>query len=156
MAQTSDITGAPDRRTVVAGVGVAGLAAALTACGGAGGSATSAGSAGAPAQGGSGSSSGGTAGTVLAATSAIPSGGGKVFEAQKVVVTQPTPGTYKAFSAVCPHQGCLVNDVSGGIIHCPCHGSQFSIADGSRQAGPAPTGLTSAKITVEGSEIKLA
>ena len=42
----------------------------------------------------------------------IPVGGGKVFDALKVVITQPTAGDFKAFSAICTHQGCTVNGVS--------------------------------------------
>jgi nitrite reductase/ring-hydroxylating ferredoxin subunit len=160
MSETSDIAKVPARRTVVAGVGVAGLTAALTACGGSESSSSgSANNATKSEQGGSSSTaaSGGAAGgTQLATTSDIPSGGGKVFEAQKVVVTQPSSGEFKAFSAVCPHQGCLVNEVSGGSIVCPCHQSKFSTTDGSRQSGPATSGLAEAKITVEGSSIKLA
>ena len=35
---------------------------------------------------------------MLGATSQIPVGGGKIFRAQKVVVTQPAAGTFKAFN----------------------------------------------------------
>jgi nitrite reductase/ring-hydroxylating ferredoxin subunit len=31
----------------------------------------------------------------------------------------------------CTHQGYIVASVSGGTINCPCHGSKFSIANGS-------------------------
>ena len=70
------------------------------------------------------------------ATADIPVGGGKVFDALKVVVTQPTAGEFKAFTAVCTHQGCTVNGVSNGIITCPCHGATFDIADRRGDAGP--------------------
>jgi Rieske Fe-S protein len=91
----------------------------------------------------------------LAAVSDIPVGGGKVFASQKVVVTQPKKGTIKAFSAVCTHAGCTVNAVSGGTINCPCHGSQFNVADGSVAGGPAPAPLPSLKVNVEGGQIRL-
>src|SRR5690348_1123610 len=42
-------------------------------------------------------------GTVLGAASEIPVGGGAIYKAAKVVVTQPASGQYKAFSAVCTH-----------------------------------------------------
>lgn len=67
----------------------------------------------------------------------IPVGGGRVIPDSRVVVTQPVPGTYRAFSAVCPHQGCSVGSVADGAIECPCHGSRFSIEDGSVLRGPA-------------------
>jgi nitrite reductase/ring-hydroxylating ferredoxin subunit len=158
MAETSGIAGIPTRRTVVAGVGAAGLAAALTACGSSNDSSGSVNNAATPAQGGSSGSSSAASGggSELAQTTDIPQGGGKVFEAQKVVVTQPSSGQFKAFSAVCPHQGCLVNDVSGGTINCPCHGSKFSVTDGSVKNGPATSGLAAANVSVDGTSIKLA
>jgi nitrite reductase/ring-hydroxylating ferredoxin subunit len=91
----------------------------------------------------------------LAKTSDIAVGGGVIFTADKVVVTQPTAGTYKAFTAVCTHQGCTVGSIASGHIVCPCHGSAFSITDGSVVNGPATTPLAPAKITVTGGDIKL-
>lgn len=98
---------------------------------------------------------GGGGGASLASTSQIPVNGGKVFAAQKVVVTQPQQGTFKAFSASCTHRGCTVGSVADGVIHCPCHGSAFSAADGSVKNGPATRPLPPVKIEVEGSSIKL-
>ncbi|MFG2331810.1 Rieske (2Fe-2S) protein [Streptomyces sp. NPDC048604] len=95
------------------------------------------------------------AGDALAKTSDIPVGGGTVFAERKVVVTQPTAGEFKAFSAICTHQGCTVNKVANGTIDCPCHGSKFRIADGSVAAGPAPRPLPAEQITVEGDQITL-
>ncbi|MFD3518302.1 Rieske (2Fe-2S) protein [Streptomyces sp. NPDC058657] len=92
----------------------------------------------------------------LAATSEIPVGGGKVFKDAKVVVTQPEAGSFKAFSAVCTHQGCSVAEVSGGTINCRCHGSKFKVSDGSVAGGPAPQPLPPRAITVESSSIRLA
>ncbi|QLE70991.1 Rieske (2Fe-2S) protein [Streptomyces rectiverticillatus] len=82
-------------------------------------------------------------------------GGGKVFPDRKVVVTQPVKGEFKAFSAVCTHQGCVVKDVSGGAINCPCHGSKFRIADGSVQGGPAQGPLPEEQVSVRGGSLHL-
>jgi Rieske Fe-S protein len=71
----------------------------------------------------------------------------------KVVVTQPTAGEFKAFSSTCTHMGCQVTGISGGHITCPCHGSSYSIADGSVQGGPAPRPLPKVAIKVEGDEV---
>jgi Rieske Fe-S protein len=76
----------------------------------------------------------------------VPVGGGTVFPDQSVVVTQPTPGEFRAFSAICTHQGCTVNAVSGGTINCPCHGSKFNITDGSVAAGPAKAPLAAKQV----------
>jgi Rieske Fe-S protein len=95
-------------------------------------------------------------GGTLAKTSAVPVGGGMIFTDRKVVVTQPTQGDFKAFSAVCTHLGCTVSTVSGGTINCPCHGSKFRIADASVAAGPAPRPLPAQPITVKDGEILLA
>ncbi|MEV5439781.1 Rieske (2Fe-2S) protein [Streptomyces sp. NPDC052682] len=153
----------PARRTVMAAAGAAGLAIALTACGGSddnAGSSASAGSSGSPQGGGStgGDAAGGGAasGAALAKTADIPEGGGKVFADQKVVVTQPTAGEFKAFSAICTHQGCPVKSIENGVINCPCHNSNFSITDGSVKSGPATKPLPARQITVSGDSITLA
>ncbi|MEV7083714.1 Rieske (2Fe-2S) protein [Streptomyces sp. NPDC093516] len=149
----------PARRTVVAAAGAAGLAVALTACGGSddgsSGSADSSGTSQGDQGAGSTPSSGGGGGA-LASTADIPEGGGKVFADQKVVVTQPTAGEFKAFSATCTHQGCAVKSIADGVINCPCHNSNFSITDGSVKSGPATKPLPEMKITVDGDSITLA
>ena len=87
-------------------------------------------------------------GTVLGATSEIPVGGGAIYAAAKVVVTQPASGQYKAFSAVCTHVGCIVNKVTNGTIDCPCHGSEFKITNGAVVTGPAPSPLPARQIKI--------
>ncbi|MFP1629617.1 Rieske (2Fe-2S) protein [Streptomyces sp. 5K101] len=95
-------------------------------------------------------------GEELARTADIPVGGGTVFKEQEVVVTQPTAGQFKAFSAICTHQRCAVGSVSDGLINCACHGSKFRIEDASVAAGPATRPLPAKQITVEGDSILLA
>ena len=101
--------------------------------------------------GGTGGGSGG--GAALTTTAKVPVGGGTVLTAQKIVVTQPKAGTFAAFTAVCTHLGCLVDSVSGGTINCPCHGSKFSITNGSVVNGPATSPLAAVSIKVKGSNI---
>jgi len=84
---------------------------------------------------------------------AIPVGGGVVLKADKIVVTQPTKGEFKAFSAVCTHAGCVVSKVADGTINWPCHGSKYSITDGSVVAGPAPKPLPAKAVNVDGTQI---
>jgi Rieske Fe-S protein len=153
---------------VLAGVGLVGLAGAVSACGSGGSSSSSAGTtAGAPsatagagsapssASGGGVSTAGAAQGSALATTSEIPVGSGKIFTSEKVVVTQPNSGDFKAFSAVCTHMGCIVSTISNGTIDCPCHGSQYSISTGAVVGGPAPSPLAAQTIKVTGSNIFL-
>jgi Rieske Fe-S protein len=98
----------------------------------------------------------GGGGAVLAKVSDIPVGGGKIFAERKTVVTQPQAGTIKAFSTTCTHAGCTVDEVAGGTINCPCHGSRYRIADGSVAAGPAPKPLPPFAVAVNGDAISLA
>jgi Rieske Fe-S protein len=110
-----------------------------------------------PADGGSdGGSDGGAGGDFPVATADIEVGGGSIFADQEVVVTQPTEGEFKAFSAVCTHQGCIVASISDGTINCDCHGSKFSIETGAPEDGPATSALDEVKITVTGDQISLA
>jgi Rieske Fe-S protein len=138
-----------DRRTVIrnagaVSVGVVGVAT-LAACGG--GETTPAAptttTAGAPA-----------GGSIKVAD--IPVGGGKVFAAEKVVVTQPKAGEFKAFSATCTHKGCTVKAVANGTIDCACHGSKFDMTTGAVTAGPAKAPLPGKTATVSGDSITIA
>ena len=154
------------RRGVLAGVGLVGLASAITACGAgtssstpaAGNAAGTTGGAGTAAPASSaaaGGASSSSATNALAATSKIPVGSGMIFPEPQVVVTQPTAGEFKVFSAVCTHMGCIVNQISNQTIDCPCHGSQYSITTGAVVAGPAPRPLPAKQIKVSGGSIFL-
>ncbi|OYO14639.1 Rieske (2Fe-2S) protein [Enemella evansiae] len=81
-------------------------------------------------------------------------GGGVVLE-KRFVVTQPTAGDFRAFSNICPHGGCSVSYVRQQQIVCACHGSEFSIVDGSRTLGPARTGLAQATVTDDGDNLRI-
>ena len=145
--QAATASSAPTRRRVLVAGGVVAAAAAVTA----GCSSSSTPPAGTPVSGGS---AGGSGSSV--STTDIPVGGGVVLQDKQVVITQPTAGTYKAFSAVCTHEGCIVAQVAEGTITCPCHMGQFSAADGSVQGGPPPAPLAEVAITVSGTTITLA
>lgn len=162
MAEPPEIVPAASRRALIAGVGAA-AAVVLAGCstynannGGvdAGAPTTSPAAPGTGAAGGGSSAAGGgSAPAALATTAQIPVDGGKILADQKIVITQPAAGTFKAFTAVCTHQGCTVGSISGGAIHCPCHGSAFSIKDGSVVNGPAASPLAPVAIKVDGTSI---
>jgi Rieske Fe-S protein len=83
----------------------------------------------------------------------IPIGGGIISQEPPVVLTQPTPGDVKAFTAICPHAGCLVSEVNDNEIFCPCHGSRFSATDGAVISGPANSGLNGVAYQVTGDTV---
>ena len=152
------------RRVVLVGAGALGAGCLLAACGT---DTTSSGSnganggdysndpapAGSTAAGGTGSTSDSDSagGTALAAVADVPKGGGVIKG--DYVITQPTDGTFKAFSKVCTHAGCDVSKIDAGVITCPCHNSTFSIEDGSPTGGPATKALPETKVKVDGDNI---
>jgi Rieske Fe-S protein len=132
------------RRTVIINTGLAAVAiAGLSSC--TNYSTAPASEPSAAASGGSSSA----AGPLTVKETDIPVGSGKIFPDVQTVITQPKKGEFKAFSAVCTHQGCVVDAVTT-TINCPCHGSKYSITDGSVVNPPAPQPLPPKTIKVEG------
>ncbi len=150
-----DVHGGTERRTVLA-VGMAGAAGlALAACGSSGSSSpssqqTSGGASGSSASGGGTPVDAGSASQVPVGGAAIVPAGSTAF-----VVAQPTSGNYVAHSAVCPHQGCLCNQVQGKNVVCPCHGSEFDAESGAVVKGPAKTGLAPAQVKVTNGNLSI-
>lgn len=150
-------SGVTTRRALLAGAGAIGTTAVLVACGTDPDEDTST-SGGTQSNGGSDPSagSGDSGGSAIIQTSKVPVGGGAIIASSSVVVTQPTEGEFKCFSSTCTHQGCPVTAVEGGTINCNCHGSKFSITDGSVKGGPASKPLAEKQIKVDGDNITLA
>ena len=168
---------AMNRRTVLraAGVGGAGVAgaAALAACGGSTTPTTTAPStttsasttSSASSTSSSASASASATGSASAAapsgtpvkTADVPVGGGVINASGLFVVTQPSAGQFKAFSAVCTHMGCTVNKVASGMIDCPCHQSQFDISTGTpTSSSQAKSPLPAKTATVSGDSVYIA
>ncbi len=55
-------------------------------------------------------------------------------------------GSFSAFSLVCTHLGCTVEQAASGFS-CPCHGSRYD-AQGNVTRGPARKSLTPLKVEV--------
>ncbi len=72
-----------------------------------------------------------------------------------VVVSQITAGNFKAFSAVCTHQQCVVAQVQDQSVICTCHGSTYSARDGSVISGPAPRPLLALTVTQSGDSLTI-
>ncbi|MEO7979536.1 MAG: Rieske (2Fe-2S) protein [Sporichthyaceae bacterium] len=153
-----DGVGGTSRRHVLGLVVVAGAGLpVLAACGGGSDTTATSGTSGKPPA--ASGSSAAPAGP-LVATGDVPVDGGVILDARKIVVTQPTKGTFKAFSAVCTHQSCTVSTVEKGAVICPCHQSAFSITDGAPttnpvtgKRGPAPSPLAEIAVTVQGGQV---
>ncbi|MFB9776987.1 Rieske (2Fe-2S) protein [Brevibacterium otitidis] len=84
----------------------------------------------------------------------VPVGSGTVVD-DRYVVVQPTEGEFYAYTAVCPHQGCLVQTVTEEEIICPCHSSRFSPTTGEPLSGPVDSGLAEAKVEQSGEELTI-
>jgi Rieske Fe-S protein len=140
MTDREDSTSGTSRRTVLLGAGAIGVGA-LAGCG----------SSALPAddEGGGGP----VAAKQPIKVSDIHVGSGMIYPDQVVVVTQPVAGQFRAFSAMCMHLGCVVTKIDNGKIICPCHGSEYNIADGTVALGPSTTPLTRRTATVTGDTI---
>jgi Rieske Fe-S protein len=128
------------RRTVVRAAALAGAAGTgltgLTAC-----------------QGSGGGSSGPDKAVDLGPSSAVPVGGAKLYREDKVLVSQPVEGTFKAFSAVCTHRGCVLDAVDGTTASCPCHGSRFDATTGAVVQDPATRPLPAVPVKAAGGRL---
>jgi cytochrome b6-f complex iron-sulfur subunit len=60
--------------------------------------------------------------------------------AGNALVSRTAQDTFTAVTAVCTHEACTIDGISGQIYVCPCHGSQFSTTGGVVK-GPAASPL---------------
>ncbi|WP_030753100.1 Rieske (2Fe-2S) protein [Streptomyces sp. NRRL F-5135] len=89
----------------------------------------------------------------LGAADAVPVGGAKLYREERLVVSCPAEGEYKAFSAQCTHAGCLLEKLEGTVGDCPCHGSKFDVTTGKALRGPATVPLPAVPVTAEGGKL---
>ena len=151
----------PSRRIVFQGLSALGVAAVLAGCGGeeqqpqaskpSQPSASKPSSPGKPSPGEK--STKDSPARALAATAEIPVGGGIVLTDARIVITQPQRGEFRAFSAVCTHEGQTVGRVDNNTITCLFHGSQYDAATGNVTTGPATAALAPVKIAVKSGSI---
>lgn len=100
-------------------------------------------------------------GTKIATVADVPVGTAFKFNdpasGTPAYLMQPASGTFVAYSAVCTHEGCIVNDnVSSGIFNCPCHGAQFDANTGAHLKGPGKGPLAKINVTASGNDIFVA
>ncbi len=84
----------------------------------------------------------------------IPVGGSLAvtLDGAPILLSQPAEGEVVAFSAVCPHQGCVAAPATGEFL-CLCHNSSFDLATGDVLGGPANRPLDSLTVTVDGTSV---
>jgi nitrite reductase/ring-hydroxylating ferredoxin subunit len=89
-------------------------------------------------------------------TSAIPVRSGKTFTVggKKILITQPKKGTFKAFLAVCTHQGGALDGASNNEIMCNLHGAKFDAETGMAKA-VAPRALGKVTASVAGGSVRV-
>lgn len=150
-APTDQVTAARPwpRRTVLAGSGAVLLACAACGSGSSAGSAAPTSSSSSAASSSAGSAAG-AAGTIIASVSDIPSGSGLIATAPsgKVVLAE-ADGQVVAHTAVCTHQGGIID----GAGVCPLHGSKFNVTTGAVLDGPATEPLAAVTVRVTGGKV---
>lgn len=72
-----------------------------------------------------------------------------------VIVAQPAPGEFVAFSARCTHQGGTVQVVRDLHLRCPLHGAEYDATDGRNTLAPAPRPLDVVPVTESGGQLTL-
>ncbi|MCX2968978.1 MULTISPECIES: Rieske (2Fe-2S) protein [Streptomyces] len=83
----------------------------------------------------------------------VPVGEAHVFPDHHVVVAQPEPGAYRAFSAVCTHRQCPMAFVERLEVVCTCHGSRFDATTGAVRQGPARDPLPEVPVRAQGDDL---
>ncbi len=98
--------------------------------------------------------SSGPAADAVIALDKVPVGGSiaATVAGAPVIVAQPTKGKVVCFSAICTHQGAVVN-TDGKVISCPRHGSLFNAFTGAVEGGPATRPLPAVKVKVSGTDV---
>ena len=66
-------------------------------------------------------------------------------------------GQYYAIDDTCTHAGGTLSEgeVEGTVVTCPWHGATFNITNGAVLSDPAPEGVKSYKVHIEGEDIKI-
>jgi thiosulfate dehydrogenase [quinone] large subunit len=161
-SESADLTARVNRRTTLSSGVIAGAIGVLVVGGGTGLALgrrrSSAGTVStAPTTGTATGTPGPAPGQVIAKVSDVPVGSAKNFttaNGNPGWLLHPAQATFKAFSAVCTHQGCPVQWTGNGF-QCPCHGASFD-SSGNVTGGPAPAPLPPIAVTVADGQVRTA
>ena len=92
----------------------------------------------------------------VATVTEIQAAGGLVAPVNNkpVILTANQGAQVSAFSAICPHLGCVVRWKSGAdYIECPCHDARFNAQTGAVISGPSPSPLPLREVIVENDDV---
>jgi cytochrome b6-f complex iron-sulfur subunit len=101
-------------------------------------------------------SAGGSGRVQVGTTADFPAGQGNVVPVndKPVIIVNTAQGGLRAFSAICPHLGCIVEwDEPRQFILCPCHDGRFNAVNGAIISGPQPAPLPELALAVEGDAV---
>ena len=75
----------------------------------------------------------------------------------KVLALFNVDGKFYAIDDTCTHAGASLAEgaVAGTVVTCPWHGATFDITTGRVLSPPAPQGVLSYRVQVDGSDIKI-
>ena len=89
-------------------------------------------------------------------TKDVPAGKAIAVDAQGVkVAIFNIDGSYYAIDDTCTHRGGPLSEgqLTGTVVTCPWHGATFDLTTGNRLGPPAPTGVTSREVKIEGGNV---
>jgi nitrite reductase (NADH) small subunit len=92
----------------------------------------------------------------VAQTSDLSPGSGKVVQADgRNIALFNVEGTFYAIDNTCTHRGGPLGEgeLSGDTVECPWHGAHFNVTTGGVTRPPAPAGVRSFPVKVEGDDV---
>ncbi len=92
----------------------------------------------------------------IAQTSQLSPGTGKVVQAEgRSIALFNVEGTFYAIDNTCTHRGGPLGEgeLKGDAVECPWHRAHFNVKTGAVLSAPAPTGVRSFPVKVEGSDV---
>ena len=94
----------------------------------------------------------------VAEANEVPPGTAKAVEADgRRIALFNHGGSDYAIDNVCTHRGGSLSEgeVNGTVVTCPLHGATYDITTGNVLGPPAPEGVVSYKVQVDGNDIKV-
>ena len=94
----------------------------------------------------------------VATIGVIAPGEGKLVDAAgKKIALFNVDGTFYAIDETCTHRGGPLSEgmLMGKEVTCPWHGAVFNVTTGNVLGAPAPRGVVSYKVRVEGDDIEV-